>query len=394
MAATKGLGTTGNGAGVVTPLDHKLAQAGLIAKTGAGSNLIRPGLFYDGVTNIVTGAANMSYNVAAFTCATTRGAAAGSVWLTNDGTVNVVTTAAPGSNSRIDIVYIWPKEFSLDGGESNPVIGVVQGTAAASPVAPSLAAFPGAIELARITVAAGATATNGAGVTITQTAPFTTVQGGVLPFRSVTERNAATVGEGQIGWLLDSNLLQRFDGTAWGTLEISPRIIPSSVTGGSVSASGVVTAPAGALVRVRDAFPPGFTMFRVHFDVTMSAAVGVLFRLAVDATDASTGYDFQRTSDISTTVATVQDLNQAQASLSPLGLVARHVGSMLISGPNVAEATLYDASSVATPNPMTSAAGKLSVGGQHRTATAYNSLALFGSSGNITINRLTIEGVA
>lgn len=393
MPAIKGLGTTGLSGGTVTPLDHKLAQSGLIAKTGAGSNLIRPGLFYDGVTNIVLGKANMSYDVVPFTAALSRGAAAGTVLSGNPGLENVVTTAAPGSNSRIDVVYIWQREASLDGLNSDPVIGVVQGTAAVSPTVPSLAAFPGAIELARITVPAGVTATN-SGTTITQTAPFTTLQGGVLPFRSVTERAAATVAEGQLGWLLDSNLMQRFDGTSWGTLEVSPRIIPSSATNGSVSASGVVTSTAQPLVRVRDAFPAGFTMFRVHFDVTMSAAVGVLFRLAVDATDAATGYDFQRTSDISTAVATVQDLNQAQGSLSPLGLVARHVGSMLISSPNLAVETLYDASSVATPNPMTTSAGKLSVGGQHRTATAYNSLTLFGSAGNITINRLTIEGVA
>lgn len=205
MAATKGLGTTGDGAGVVTPLDHKLAQAGLIAKVGAGSNLIRPGLFYDGVSNIVTGTAGMSYNVAAFTCVTTRGAAAGAVLLTNDGTVNVVTTAAPGSNSRIDSVYLWPREFSLDGVDSTPVIGVVQGTAAVSPVAPSLAAFPGAIELARITVPAGVTATN-SGTTITQMAPFTTLQGGVLVFRNATERDAATVPDGQRCYLLDTDV--------------------------------------------------------------------------------------------------------------------------------------------------------------------------------------------
>ncbi len=393
MAATKGLGTTGDGAGTVTPLDHKLAQAGMLAKVGAGSNLVRPGLFFDGVTNIVTGTSGMSYNVAAFTAALTRGAAAGVVLLANDGTVNVPTTAAPGSNSRIDVVYVWQREFSLDGVDSNPVIGVVQGTPAAVPTVPSLAAFPGALELARITVPAGVTATN-SGTTITQTAPFTCMAGGVLPFRSTTERNAATVAEGQLGWLLDADLLQRFDGSSWATFAVSSRIIPSAATNGSVSAQGVVTSTAQSLVRVRDAFPPGFTMFRMNFDVTMSAAVGLLFRLAVNATDAATAYDYQRTSDISTTVSTVQDLNQTSGSLSPLGLVARHVGSVIFSGPNVADATLYDASSVATPNPMTTSAGKLSVGGQHRTATAYNSISLFGSSGNITINRLTIEGIA
>lgn len=216
MAITRGLGTTGNAAGTVTPLDHKLAQSGLLAKQGAGSNLIRPGLFFDGVVNIVTGTSGMSYNVAPFTAALSRGAAAGTVLLCNDGTVNVVTTAAPGSNSRIDIVYAWQREFSLDGVDSNPVIGVVQGSPAAVPVAPSLSAFPGAIELARITVPAGVTATN-SGPTITQTAPFTAAAGGVLVFRTSAERNAAVVADGTLGYVVASGLLQmwRADVAAW-----------------------------------------------------------------------------------------------------------------------------------------------------------------------------------
>lgn len=215
MAATKGLGTTGNGVGTVTPLDHKLAQAALISKGGGGSNLIRPGLFYDGQANIVVGRANMAYDVLPFTAVLTRGAAAGAVLLANDGVVTVATTAAPGSNSRIDIVYVWQREFSLDGVDSNPVIGVVQGAAAASPVAPSLAAFPGAIELARIVVPAGVTATN-SGTTITQTALFTSVHGGDLVRRTTAERDAiSTPYLGLMCEVLSNGITYRWDGAEW-----------------------------------------------------------------------------------------------------------------------------------------------------------------------------------
>lgn len=214
MAATKGLGTTGNAVGTVTPLDHKLAQSGLISKRGGGSNLVRPGLFYDGVSTIVSGKANMSYDIAPFTAALTRSAGAGTVLLANDGVVNVVTTAAPGSNSRIDSVYVWQREFSLDGTDSNPVIGVVQGTPAASPVAPSLAAFPGAIELARIVVPAGVVATN-SGTTITQTAPFTATAGGVLAFRTTVERDALSVPAGTICIVLADARRYVYTGSVW-----------------------------------------------------------------------------------------------------------------------------------------------------------------------------------
>lgn len=215
MAITRGLGVTGDGAGVVTPLDHKLAQAGLVTKRGAGSNLVRSGVFFDTTVNLVTGRANMAYDVAAFTAVLSRGAAAGAVLLSNDGTVTVSTTPAPGSNSRIDIVYAWQREFSLDGVDSNPVIGVVQGTAAAVPVAPSLAAFPGAIELARITVPAGITATTSA--TITQTSRFTAAAGGVLYFRNNAERDEALglVPDGTLGFVETTDTLWMHADGAW-----------------------------------------------------------------------------------------------------------------------------------------------------------------------------------
>ena len=211
MSAFKGLGTYGNAVGVVTPLDHKEAQAGQVVK--ASGNLIRPGLFWGGSATIITGKANMSYDVAAYTCVTTRSATAGAVFGGNDGTVNVATTAAPGSNSRIDIIYHWHREYSLDGTDSNPVIGVVQGTAAAVPTAPSLAAFPGAIEIGRATVAAGITSTTSA--TITQTAPFTAMAGGIVQVRNTTERDAGTWAVGQTIRLLDTKTIQTWDGSAW-----------------------------------------------------------------------------------------------------------------------------------------------------------------------------------
>ncbi len=234
MAIKHGLGTYGNAVGTVTPEDHKLAQAGLIVKDTTGK--ARPGLFWEGNETIVTGKANMSYDVARFTAVTSRGATSGAVLLANDGVVNVVTTAAPGSNSRIDIVYVWQREFSLDGTDSNPVIGVAQGTAAASPVAPSLSGFPGAVELARILVPAGVTATN-SGTTITQTAPFTAAAGGVVHFRNSTEMDAETTLP--IGTLAEVAGAQYvYNGSAWSARvrrAILQRTTPQSIPTGTTT---------------------------------------------------------------------------------------------------------------------------------------------------------------
>lgn len=213
MTLSHGEGIYGDGAGVVTPLEHRLAQIGPYSKTTT-ANVIRAGLFYNGTPTIVSGTANMSYNVAAFSAVSTRGATQGVVPFANDATANVATTAAPGSNSRIDVVYAWPRDFAIDGTDSTPVLGVVQGTAAASPTVPSLAAYPGAIELARITVPAGVTATN-SGTTITQTAPFTTVDGSPIPFRSTTEMNLWTPSTYQRGWDISTGLYYQYTGSAW-----------------------------------------------------------------------------------------------------------------------------------------------------------------------------------
>lgn len=241
MTAFKGLGTYGNAVGVVTPLDHKLADAGLLVKTTTALG-VRPGVFYGGNASLISGTAGMAYSVAAYACATQRSASAGAVLGGNDGALSVATTAAPGSNSRIDIIYHWHREYSLDGVDSNPVIAVIQGTAAAVPTAPSLAAFPGAIEIGRATVSAGATATNGGGVVITQTAPFTSVDGAKIPFRTTTEMNLWTTAlSDQKALDLSTLVTYRFDGSNWKAWEsdwITWSTAPTNITvgtGGSAS---------------------------------------------------------------------------------------------------------------------------------------------------------------
>lgn len=214
MTATHGEGAYGNATGVTTPTEHKMAQVAEFVKTTT-ANVIRPGVLYSGTATLVLGKADMSYDVLPFSIATQRSATSGVMKWANNGTVNVPTTAAPGSNSRYDVVYAWHREFALDGTDSDPVIGVVQGTAAASPAVPSLAAFPGAIELARILVPAGVTATN-SGTTITQTAPFTAADGSVVRFRTTTEMNQWTTAlTGQLALDLATGTTYRYSGSAW-----------------------------------------------------------------------------------------------------------------------------------------------------------------------------------
>lgn len=248
MALTHGLGIYGDGVGVVTPLDDRMWQIGVWTKTPT-PNLIRAGLLYNGTSTIVSGKANMSYDVAPFAAVSTRGATQGAVPFSNGATENIATDVlgnplvAPGSNSAYHVVFAWQRDFALDGINSDPVLGVIQGSSAPSPSVPSLSSYPGAIELARILVPAGVTATN-SGTTITQTAPFTTVDGGTLVFRTTTDMNLYTpLKTGDLALCLANNVVYRWSGSAWKEWEsdwITWTTAPTNLavgTGGSASSS-------------------------------------------------------------------------------------------------------------------------------------------------------------
>lgn len=165
-----GNGTTAKGA--------RLALAGLLAKNSDGT--VKVGVLADGQGPVVTGAAGMSYNVRKHVAVTKASEANGPVLVPNDGTVSVTTDPAPGSNSRIDVIYVLQPLVTGDGGSSSsvaPIIDVAKGAVAASPSVPAIPS--GALELARVTVPSGTTATSG--LTFTQ-GPFT-YPGGVPSVR-------------------------------------------------------------------------------------------------------------------------------------------------------------------------------------------------------------------
>lgn len=219
---------------------------------------------------------------------------------------------------------------------------------------------------------------------------------GIARFADASARSTAIAAPvvGMLTRLADSGLVFEYNGTSW--LATNGVIIPSAATNGTVSATGVVTSTAQTSVRLRDCFPAGYTVFRVVFDVTMSAATGLNARLAVDATDAATAYDNERFTAVSTTGAPVQSLNTTDAQIGPIGVAsARHFGQFLITDANVVGPTYIDSSAIASvPAAMTTSLGKEIVSVMHRTATAYNSLTFLGSSGNVTVNRVTVHGVS
>lgn len=208
--------------------DTRYLFSGLVVCNVDGSP--RGGVLSPVGVNLVTASATMNVSVARFQGAAVRDG--GVILLANDGAANVLLDAAPGANSRIDLIYAKQNDASgtvtVPDADNVPVLGFVKGTAGAVPVKPTLPV--GALELATVLIPSGATATNSGGVVITQTAQFTASAGGAVPFRTKaaldlwvtasTGQPAQVVGGARYGW----------SGSAW--ILSAPRgVLSSGVTG-------------------------------------------------------------------------------------------------------------------------------------------------------------------
>lgn len=171
-----------------TPLDARLMDMAGIVCNADGSP--RVGVLGSANPSIVTALATMNVAIAAAEFVTSKGKADGVAIFTNDGTVNVAITAAPASNSRIDVIWVRHQDNTTGDAASTPIFGVTAGVAAASPTKPAIPT--GALELATLRVYAGTTAANGGANVLTNTYQMTAARGGDVPFRSKVELDAWT----------------------------------------------------------------------------------------------------------------------------------------------------------------------------------------------------------
>lgn len=220
MAGNRGLYILPDGSSNgTTPLNARLALSGLIAGTGAAALSIRSGVFYDGIGNVVGGntdTGTMSYSVraAVFALPLLGVASSGAVVAVNDAPLKVTTTAAPGSNSRIDVIWVRQHAVASDGGpDADNIfqIGVTQGTAAASPTVPAIPT--GAMALTQAVMTSGSVSTNA--LAYTHVHGWTASAGSPIPVRTQTERDALTGYDGLTVYRIDNNVFETHDGTAW-----------------------------------------------------------------------------------------------------------------------------------------------------------------------------------
>lgn len=213
MTISRGLFVARVGLVGTTTVEARRALAGMIEENSIG--VPRSGML-TGADNLVTGLTTMSYNVGAAVFAINRVAGEGVylVALTNNTTVE--TTAAPGTNSRWDLIYVKQNDPEKADADNNAVLGVVQGTAAATPTKPTASVPAGGLVIAEARIYSGTTGTIGAPNTITQVFPYTALKSAPVKVRNTTERATISPTSGKTVLRLDQNYRTEIsNGTSW-----------------------------------------------------------------------------------------------------------------------------------------------------------------------------------
>lgn len=216
--------------------EMRVNQTGIL--TGAANGLARSGLFATGAHPVgPTSPASLRSRVEQ--CQFAVGRAGQGVWVAGmEAAVEVDHAASNSSNPRIDLVV--GRVYSTEAGDTVPsglsptpaagqtgvaVVEVITGTAASSPVEPSVPA--GAVKLRAVRVNAGVTTLPSSAY---QThGPYTAARGGVLPINDLAERNALPTDARLVIDRRDLGRIERYEpGDARWHL-VAPAVLPTIV---------------------------------------------------------------------------------------------------------------------------------------------------------------------
>lgn len=197
----------------------------------------------------------------------------------------VTLSPAPNANGRIDVV--WTRPADIGAGEPNISVGVAEGIAGPVPVKPAIPA--GAVELSHVLVSAGMS--SAAQATITNTFPYSTTAGGVLPMRVPSELAGWNPMDGARAFTLSDRREHVRQGGQWRRVPIK--------TGGAVMI--VPVANQGTTKRVD--FPAGLFPQTPNMQVTANSAASTVKNASASSVSTS-GADvvLVRENSVSTTV--------------------------------------------------------------------------------------------
>lgn len=138
----------------------------------------------------------------------TEGATQGTYSCMVSSTTNLTVTAANATLPRIDTVVATVRDTAYSGANNDWLLQVIAGTAASSPVAPTIP--NDSIALANISVAAAATQIVNANITDQRSY----VGMGIIPVRTFSALPSPAY-KSMYAYTLDTNILYFYDGTTW-----------------------------------------------------------------------------------------------------------------------------------------------------------------------------------
>jgi hypothetical protein len=212
----------------------------------------------------------------------------------NDAALNVAMTAAPGSNSRIDTIVVRIQDSVYSGATNTATIESITGTAAASPVAPTLPA--NTLALADVLIPSGDTAYTDSQITDRRTYAAT----GYILCRNSGDRPSPAV-KGMAIYQLDTGEFLTYNGTSWVVPGSDNWVSYTPTWGGSTSnpslGNGTITGSymkQGNLVFVQIALVIGSTSTggsgRWTFSLPFAAAQQTVLPALAEDTSATTRY--------------------------------------------------------------------------------------------------------
>lgn len=214
-------------------------------------------------------------------------------FIANDATVTGAVTAANASNPRVDILYLQVNDTAIDSsGSRNATISYLAGTAAPSPVAPTLPAR--SLLLATINVPTS----GGGSPAVTINPQFAVATGGLLPIATTAARSALITNpyDGFPIYRTDTNRIEIYNGTTWDTYSSTRRCGVTANFAQSFTTDSSTTSPATNWSWVGDTDNyQGGAITTTTTPITVPAGLGGLHALSLSVQQtgtAATGRSF------------------------------------------------------------------------------------------------------
>lgn len=228
---------------------------------------------------------------------------------------------------------------------------------------------------------------------------------GTRPGVCTSTTRPTTPYTGMIIYETDTGYLRVWDGAAWDylsqkqdTTEGLPaetymglvKVIPTSVTGGTLSATGTITVTSGNSLVVNGAFTSGYKNYRlICSDLTTNGTAAVPFQLTKSGTAAATAYYLQRLYVQNATVGGASSTNATSWNFTYQYPSTAQFATMDIFNPQITGFSHMNLSQIYTDNSLIPFIEQRM--GSHRTSDSYDGFRIT-TTDTFTAGTITIYG--